>query len=246
LTFEEAAILIAGGIAAGVVNTMAGGGSLISVPLLVLLGLPGTVANGTNRVGILLQNVMAAWQFRKQGVSGLEGAAKIVVPVGIGALLGALTIAQVDDAAFERLFGIVMLLSVVPILRSRRAEPPDPAPPWPRWLRFAVLLAIGFYGGAIQAGVGLLLVAALSHAGEDLVRANSIKVAINVVLTAIALPVFLLAGQVVWPPALVLASGFVAGGWLGARLAVAGGERVLRPVMIAAIVLLAGRILGLY
>jgi uncharacterized membrane protein YfcA len=84
------------------------------------------------------------------------------------------------------------------------------------------------------------------HAGEDLVRANSIKVAINVVLTAIALPVFLLAGQVVWPPALVLASGFVAGGWLGARLAVAGGERVLRPVMIAAIVLLAGRILGLY
>jgi uncharacterized membrane protein YfcA len=246
LTFEEAAILIAGGIAAGVVNTMAGGGSLISVPLLVLLGLPGTVANGTNRVGILLQNVMAAWQFRKQGVSGLEGAAKIVVPVGIGALLGALTIAQVDDAAFERLFGIVMLLSVVPILRSRRAEPPDPAPPWPRWLRFAVLLAIGFYGGAIQAGDGLLLVAALSHAGEDLVRANSIKVAINVVLTAIALPVFLLAGQVVWPPALVLASGFVAGGWLGARLAVAGGERVLRPVMIAAIVLLAGRILGLY
>jgi uncharacterized membrane protein YfcA len=246
LTFEEAAILIAGGIAAGVVNTMAGGGSLISVPLLVLLGLPGTVANGTNRVGILLQNVMAAWQFRKQGVSGLEGAAKIVVPVGIGALLGALTIAQVDDAAFERLFGIGLLLSVVPILRSRRAEPPDPATPWPRWLRFAVLLAIGFYGGAIQAGVGLLLVAALSHAGEDLVRANSIKVAINVVLTAIALPVFLLAGQVVWPPALVLASGFVAGGWLGARLAVAGGERVLRPVMIAAIVLLAGRILGLY
>lgn len=246
MTLEQAAILIAGGIAAGVVNTMAGGGSLISVPLLVLVGLPGTVANGTNRVGILLQNLTAAWQFRKRGVSGLEGAAKLLVPVCIGSLIGAVTIARIDDAAFERIFGVVMLLNLVPMLRSRRSDPTRVHRPWPRWLRFAAFMGIGFYGGAIQAGVGLLLVGALSHAGVDLVRANSIKVAVNVVLTAFALPVFILAGQVAWGPAAVLASGFVAGGWIGARLAVAGGERLLRPVMIAAILLLAGRILGLY
>lgn len=246
MTLEQAAILIAGGIAAGVVNTLAGGGSLISVPLLVLVGLPGTVANGTNRVGILLQNLTAAWQFRRRGVSGLEGAAMVLVPVCIGSLVGAVTIARIDDAAFERLFGVVMLLNLVPMLRSRRPDPSRPRRPWPRWLRFAAFVGIGLYGGAIQAGVGLLLVGALSHAGYDLVRANSIKVVVNVVLTAFALPVFILAGQVAWLPAAVLASGFVAGGWIGARLAVAGGERLLRPVMIAAILLLAGRILGLY
>jgi uncharacterized membrane protein YfcA len=105
---------------------------------------------------------------------------------------------------------------------------------------------IGAYGGAIQAGVGLLMVGALNHTGYDLVRANSIKVATNVVLTAFAIPVFLWHGQIAWAPALVLAIGFAAGGAIGARVAVRGGERVIRPVMVAAILLLAGRMLGLY
>lgn len=217
MTFEQAAILIAGGIAAGVVNTLAGGGSLISVPLLVLVGLPGTIANGTNRVGILLQNLTAAWQFRKRGVSGLAGAAKVLLPVCLGALVGAFTIARVEDALFERIFGVVMLLNLVPMLRRPRVGAQRPARPWPRWLGFTVFFGIGLYGGAIQAGVGLLLVGALSHAGYDLVRANSIKVAVNVVLTAFVLPIFVFAGQVAWLPAAMLACGFVAGGWIGAR-----------------------------
>jgi uncharacterized membrane protein YfcA len=87
LTAAEIAILIAGGLAAGVVNTLAGGGSLISVPLLVLVGLPATVANGTNRIGVLLQNLIAAWSFRAQGFSGIEGASKVVVPVCLGSLV---------------------------------------------------------------------------------------------------------------------------------------------------------------
>jgi uncharacterized membrane protein YfcA len=166
--------------------------------------------------------------------------------VCLGSLVGAYTIARVEDALFERIFGVVMLLNLVPMLRRPRFGARRPARPWPRWLGFAVFFGIGLYGGAIQAGVGLLLVGALSHAGYDLVRANSIKVAVNVVLTAFALPIFLFAGQVAWLPAATLASGFIAGGWIGARLAVAGGERLLRPVMILAILALAGRILGLY
>lgn len=246
MTLGEAAILIGGGAVAGVLNTLAGGGSLLSVPLLVLVGLPGTVANGTNRIGVFLQNLTAAWRFRAHGVSGLEGAARIVVPVCLGSLLGALAIARVDDAVFERLFGVVMLLDLIPMLRRPRRDPTRPPRPWPRWLSFLAFAGIGAYGGAIQAGVGLLMVGALSHAGHDLVRANSIKVSVNVALTAFAIPVFVAAGQVAWGPAFVLAIGFVAGGWLGARLAVGGGERLIRPVMIGAIVLLAGRMLGLY
>jgi len=246
VTAGEAGILIAGGLAAGVVNTLAGGGSLISVPLLVLVGLPGTIANGTNRIGVFLQNAIAAWRFRAQGVSGLEGAAKVVVPVCLGSLVGAYTIANLDDATFQRIFGLVMLIDLIPMLRRPKPGGAVATNPWPRWLGFAVFTAIGLYGGAIQAGVGLLMVGALNHTGYDLVRANSIKVATNVVLTAAAIPIFVWKGQVEWLHAGVLAIGFAAGGALGAQLAVRGGERVIRPVMVFAILALAGRMLGLY
>lgn len=246
MTAGDAAILIAGGLAAGVVNTLAGGGSLISVPLLVLVGLPATVANGTNRIGVFLQNLSAAWRFRAHGISGLEGASKVVAPVCVGSLVGAYTIANLDDATFQRLFGVVMLLDLIPMLRPPKPGGAEATNPWPRWLLYSVFFAIGLYGGAIQAGVGLLMVGALNHTGYDLVRANSIKVATNVVLTAFAIPIFVWHGQVNWLYAGVLAVGFTAGGVLGASIAVRGGERVIRPVMVIAILLLAGRMLGLY
>jgi len=246
LTASEAGILVGGGLAAGVVNTLAGGGSLISVPLLVLIGLPGTLANGTNRIGVFVQNLIAAWRFRAQGVSGLEGASKVVLPVCIGSLIGAYTIANLSDAVFQRIFGAVMLIDLVPMLRPPKPGGAEATNPWPRWLLYAVFAGIGLYGGAIQAGVGLLMVGALNHTGYDLVRANSIKVATNVVLTAFAIPIFVWKGQVVWLPAVVLAAGFAVGGAVGAHLAVRGGDRVIRPVMVLAILVLAGRMLGIY
>lgn len=246
MTAGEVGILIAGGLAAGVVNTLAGGGSLLSVPLLILVGLPATVANGTNRIGVFVQNLTAAWRFRAHGISGLEGASKVVVPVCLGSLAGAYTVANLDDAAFQKLFGVVMLLDLIPMLRPPKPGGAEATRPWPRWLLFTVFAFIGLYGGAIQAGVGLLMVGALNHTGYDLVRANSIKVVTNVVLTAFAIPIFVWHGQVSWLHAGVLAIGFSAGGVLGASIAVRGGERVIRPVMVAAIVLLAGHMLGLY
>lgn len=244
MTLDEAAILIGGGLAAGVVNTLAGGGSLLTVPLLVLVGLPGTVANGTNRIGILVQNAAAAWRFRALGVSGFRNAAAVVLPVAAGSLAGAATIARVSDPAFETLFGLLMLVVLVPTLRPPR--PRLDARPWPAPVTALVFFAIGLYGGAFQAGVGLLLVAALAHAGHDLVRANSVKVVVNCALTLFALPAFLLAGQIAWVPALALASGFFAGGEIGARVAVRGGERIVRIAMAVAVVALAGRMLGTY
>jgi uncharacterized protein len=246
LTASQAGILIGGGLAAGVVNTLAGGGSRISVPLLVLVGLPGTIANGTNRIGVFLQNLIAAWHFRSRGVSGLEGASKVVLPVCIGSLIGAYTISNLSDAVFQRIFGAVMLIDLVPLLRPPKPGGAHATNPWPRWAAFAVFTAIGLYGGAIQAGVGLLMVGALNHTGYDLVRANSIKVATNVVLTAAAIPIFVWKGQIAWLPAAVLAVGFAAGGALGAHLAVRGGERVIRPMLVLAILVLAGRMLGIY
>lgn len=241
----EAALLAAGGLAAGIVNTLAGGGSLLTVPLLVMLGLPGTVANGTNRVGVLMQSITAAARFRAEGIWDIGHARLELAAVAMGAVGGALVISRVSDAVFETAFGMVMLVMLVPALRGPRAASEERAerPPAVRALLF---FAIGLYGGAFQAGVGVLLIFGLAYSGFDLVRANGIKVVINLCFTLLALPVFVAQGQVSWLPALVLGAGFAAGGELGARLAVRGGERLIRPVLALAVVALAGRMLGLY
>ena len=240
--------LCAASVIAGVVNTLAGGGSLFTVPLLVLLGLPGGVANGTNRIGVLLQSAVAAWRFRALGVGGLREALPVLIPVSVGSLLGAWGISRASDTLFERAFGVLMLLLLLPLLRGAlqpRAEgAAPPAKLGPRWA--AVFFAIGVYGGAFQVGGGIPLLFALSYAGFDLVRANAIKVIVTAVLTAVAIPVFLLAGKIVWLPAAVVALGYAAGAELGARLAVRGGDRLIRPVLALAVIGLAGRMLGLY
>ena len=244
----EAALLVAAGLLAGIVNTLAGGGSLLTVSLLVLLGLPGTLANGTNRVGVLLLSIAAALRFRAEGVPGFRDAAPLLGPVLAGSALGAVAISRVADATFERLFGVLMLVLLLPILF--RPTPSRPAPAGARArsraLRAALFFAIGVYGGAFQAGVGIPLVFALHYAGFDLVRANSAKVVLVGTLTAIAVPIFAFQSQIDWGYAIALAVGFVAGGELGARLAVRGGERVIRPVLAIAVAALSARMLGLY
>ena len=242
-----AAGLVLAGFVAGTINVMAGGGSLLSVPLLVALGLPGDVANGTNRVGILAQNVIATWRFGREGVSGIADALPLLGPVAAGALLGAWAISLVPAETFERLFGVVMLVLLWPTLRGGLGSSGTRDPrPWSPALRALVFFGIGLYGGAIQAGVGLILVMALARSGLDLVRANAIKVVVVGAFTAVAVPVFILQGQVAWLPALALVLGFSAGGALGARLSVRGGERVIKPILAVAVIVLALRMLGVF
>jgi uncharacterized membrane protein YfcA len=216
------------------------------VPLLVLIGLPGGVANGTNRIGVLIQYGVAAWRFRRAGIWDAGSAGVELAAVAAGALAGALLVVQLSDRAFERAFAFAMLALLVPTLRRPPAGDGPPRPRPPAWLRAPIFFAIGLYGGALQAGVGVLLVFALSYSGYDLVRANSLKAFINFFFCLFAVPVFIAEGKVSWLPALVLAAGFAAGGELGARLAVRGGERLIRPVLVLAVVALAGRMLGLY
>jgi uncharacterized membrane protein YfcA len=245
VTLFEAGLLVCGGALAGVVNTLAGGGSLLTVPLLTFAGLPADIANGTNRVGILIQNAVASWGFWREGVPGFREAAPLVLPVVGGALVGAYGVSQLDAATFQRLFGFVMLLLLVPTLRGPKPGR-SPRGPLSGPLRALIFFGIGLYGGAVQAGVGILLIYALSLGGSDLVRSNSVKVVVNSCFTLVVLPIFLLAGQVAWLPALVLGAGFALGGFVGPRLAVRRGERLIRGVLGAAVVALAGRMLGLY
>tara|TARA_Y100000817_G_C16826362_1_gene531405 strand:- start:143 stop:892 length:750 start_codon:yes stop_codon:yes gene_type:complete len=241
----DAALVVGAGLVAGIVNAMAGGGSLLTVALLnVFVGLPGLVANGTNRVGVLVQNASSVASYRKEGVRGFGRAVPVIVPVIAGSLLGSLLVSSVTDETFERIFGILM----VPLLFLSLRSPKNVGSQinWHPLTSAVVFFGIGLYGGAFQAGVGLLIVVALSRSGLDLVNANAVKVVVILVLTTIAVPVFVIRGQVDWGFAAVLAIGFAAGGWIGARVAVRGGERIIKPVLIGAVVALAGRMIGLY
>lgn len=244
MTWWEALLLVAGGFFAGGINSVAGGGSTLTVPLLVLAGVPGNAANGSNRIGILTSTVAAAASFARLGVKGFAHTGRIIVPVVAGSLVGSTAISRLSNDAFETLFGFLMLPLIVLSIFKPKARTDRPA--WPYWLTLVVFFGIGIYGGAVQAGVGLVLLAALTRAGFDLVTANHIKVLVNVVVTAVALPVFIANGQVRWIPAIVLAAGFTAGGWFGARFAVKGGERYIRAAMVVATLILAGSLLGLY
>ena len=241
------ALLVVGGLVAGIVNTLAGGGSLLTVPLLVLVGLPGTVANGTNRIGILLQCLVAVWRFRAHGLFELRSVTPVLVPVVIGAGLGALAITRVADETFERIFGALMLVMLVPTLRplGPRRTSRVAGNGWRPATTAVVFFGVGLYGGAFQAGLGVPLLFALSYAGHDLVRATAIKLAVIAAVTLTAVPVFLLEGRIVWLPAALLAAGFSVGGALGARIAMRAGERVIRPILALAVVALAVRMFGL-
>jgi uncharacterized membrane protein YfcA len=226
---------------------MAGGGSLLTVPLLVMLGLPGTLANGTNRIAVLVQSAVGAWRFRAEGVSGLRGATPVLLPLLVGSAIGALLASHLPDALFERLFGLVMLVLLVPLLGPARwSAPPARRGRWSQMTSTAAFLGIGVYGGAVQAGVGLLLLLALSRAGYDLIVANAIKIVAVAAFTAIAAVVFVVSGQVVWLPAAVLSVGTSLGADVGARLTVRGGERLVRPVLVGSVLVLAGRMLRLF
>ena len=241
----DAALVVGAGLVAGIVNAMAGGGSLLTVALLnVFVGLPGLVANGTNRVGVLVQNASSVASYRKEGIRGFRRAVPVMVPVIAGSLLGSLLVSSVTDETFERIFGILM----VPLLFVSLRSPKDGGSQinWHPVTTAVIFFGIGLYGGAFQAGVGLLIVVALSRSGLDLVNANAVKVVVILVLTTIAVPVFIVRGQVDWGFAVVLAIGFAAGGWIGARVAVRGGEKIIKPVLIGAVVALAGRMIGLY
>ncbi len=240
----EALLLVVGGVAAGVINAVAGGGSTLTVPLLVLAGVPGNDANGSNRIGILTSNAAAATAFRKLGVRGLSRSVPILIPIIVGSLVGSYGITRLTDDAFERVFGLVMLPII--FLSIRKPKPKLDADPWPIWLTVIVFGGVGLYGGAVQAGVGLIMLAALTRAGYDLVTANNVKVVANLVLTVVALPVFILQGNVRWLQAIILAAGLTAGAWIGAHAAVRGGERFIRAVMVVAALLLAGKLLGVY
>jgi uncharacterized membrane protein YfcA len=234
------------GFAAGLINTLAGSGSLVTLPILILLGLPANVANATNRVGVLVQSVVAVATFRRSGALDAAGAWFLVAPSVLGSLLGARLAVDLDELLLRRIIGalMVVLLAIMLVrpqrwlaeVGARRARP---------WLEVPLFFVIGIYGGFLQVGVGIFLLAALVlGAGFNLVGANAMKNVLVAAFTAAALVVFVAHGQVEWTLGLLLAAGQGIGAWVAARLAVQRGARFVRWFVVAMVVLSAGALLA--
>jgi uncharacterized membrane protein YfcA len=235
------------GFLAGFINTLAGSGSLLTLPVLILLGLPANVANGTNRVGVLLQNVVAVATFRKHGALDVAGPRKTIVPTVIGSIAGALAAVDLDETLLRRTIGALMLvmLAVMLVKPNRWLAAHATGSERPFWLQAPLFFAIGVYGGFIQAGVGIFLLAALVlGAGFDLVRANAVKNLIVLVFTAAALVVFVVNDQVSWGLGLLLGAGQGLGAWIAARMAIARGARFVHWAVIAIVALSAAALIA--
>jgi uncharacterized protein len=218
------------------VNVLAGGGSFLTLPMLIFMGLPATVANATNRVGVVAQNVWAAWGFHRYRVLRWEWALRSSLPAVAGAVLGTWAALVVSDQAFETLLALLMVgITLWSLLRRSRPVPLGDAealaPSGP--LLMGSFFLVGLYGGFVQAGVGFLILAATTHAGLDLVRGNAIKVVNILVFTLVSLAIFAWEGKVDWAAGAVLAAGNLAGAGLGVRLSVTKGHRWLRGVVAA-------------
>jgi uncharacterized membrane protein YfcA len=240
-------IVVAAGFLAGFINTLAGSGSLVTLPLLIFAGLPANVANGTNRVAILLQNVVGVASFRSQKVLDTRRGLLLAAPAIVGAVAGAQIAVNLDETAMRRAIGVLMvvMLVVVWVRPKRWLEGKPGGPGRVGWREAAIFFAIGVYGGFIQAGVGIFLLAGLVlGAGYDLVRANAVKLLIVLCFTVFALAVFVLNGQVQWGVGLVLAAGNMLGAWVAARVAVRRGAGFVRWLLIAVIVVSAAMLLG--
>ena len=234
-----AAVPVAGFVA-GFINTLAGSGSLLTLPLLILLGLPANVANGTNRVGVFLQNLTAIATFRRRGMLDLTGSWKLVLPSLLGGIVGALLAVDLDEVVLRRTIGALMIvLLILMLLNPERWIADHATRREPRWyVEVPLFFVIGIYGGFIQVSVGLFLLAGLVlGAGYNVIGANAMKNLIACVFTGAALIVFVLNDQVVWTLGLLLGAGQALGAWIAARTAIKRGAGFVRYTVIVIVAL---------
>jgi uncharacterized membrane protein YfcA len=237
----ELLALVGAGFVASTLNVIAGGGSFLTLPLLIFFGLPAVEANATNRLGVLVQNIGGVWGFHRHGVLDWGWAIRASLPALAGAAFGTWLALQIGDREFRRILATLMVVVTLWTLLDRGGPL---AGALGRLRHKDLVLGVGWalagvYAGFIQAGVGFLMLALVTVAGLDLVRGNAVKVFVILLTTALSLALFAWEGKVVWVPGTALAVGSLAGSLLGVRLTVLKGHAWVRGVVSVAIVVFA-------
>ncbi|NOU59717.1 sulfite exporter TauE/SafE family protein [Marinifilum caeruleilacunae] len=243
MEYFEPIFIVVAGIFAGFLNVVAGGGSLITLPLLIFLGLPPTIANGTNRIAILAQNSFAVAKFNKDGVSSYPYSIYLGLSALSGSVLGALLVVDLDEQLFKRILSIVMIgVAALLFFNSKAANLVKGEKMAFKNQLWGVIsfFFIGIYGGFLHAGIGFIIILALTKLnGFSLVKTNSIKVTVALVYTIAAVAVFVYKDAISWKYALILATGNSLGGYLGSVFSVKKGDGWIKGILLVTIVALA-------
>ncbi|MCK9613797.1 MAG: sulfite exporter TauE/SafE family protein [Bacteroidales bacterium] len=250
MSWFETVILILSGVLVGFINTLAGGGTIITISLLMFLGLPATVANGTNRIAIMLQTAVAVFTFRKQKILDIKKGLILCIPSVIGSIAGSLTAANLNESIIEKVIAAVMFVMLFFIVykpekwvKSKQHLIEKPI----KWYDHLAYLIIGFYGGFIHIGVGFFMIAALVLlSGYDLLRANALKNFLVMVYAPFSLIVFVIFGQVNWEYGLILSIGNVMGAFIASKFVMNWGANFVRYVIIVVILITIMHLLGVF
>lgn len=242
LTFVNISLLVIAGIVSGFINVMAGSGSFITLPLMIFIGIPAPLANGTNRIAIFLQNIVSTRSFYKSKMLSFSTAIKLAIPTILGSIAGAQIAVDIDERIMEIVIGIVMLVMLAIMFykpekwlksHKQQTETTHVVKLW----YYPLFFVIGLYGGFIQAGVGIFLLTALVMVADiDVIRSNAIKVFINMVFTPFALLVFMLNNQVDYTTGLILSAGSITGAWIATKTAIKWGATYVRWIVIGVLI----------
>lgn len=242
----QLAILFVAGAISGFINILAGGGSLLTLPILIFLGLPAATANGTNRIAILIQSMAGVAGFHQLNVFPWRAGLLAAIPALIGALIGANLAIDISDTLFKQILAGLMIAMLILIIfePSRRLRENRRPITGVRRVWFALgFFGVGVFGGFIQAGVGFLIISLMLLAGFDLVATNAIKVLVVTIFTIAALIVFILHGEVNYLLGASLGIGSAVGGWLATRFAVKKGHAWIRAFVIVMVVVFSAKLL---
>jgi uncharacterized membrane protein YfcA len=240
-------LLIVVGFAAGFVNTVAGGGSLLSLPTLIFLGLPPAIANGTNRVAVVIQTALATAGFKSKGVSTAPFNLYLGISALFGSIIGAKIAVDIKGETFNTILGIVMIVVVLIIVfkpKMKLDAMQERITGKYLWLGCIVFFFFGIYGGFINAGIGFIIILFLHYVHRmTLVRSNATKVAVVFIYSVSALLVFALNDKVQWVMGLVLAIGNGSGAWVASRVSVDKGDGFIRTFLVIVVALMAIKLL---
>ncbi len=249
MTLTEIIVIILAGILVGFINTLSGGGSVISLSLLILLGLPANIANGTNRISIFFQTLSSVGSFTRQKMFDNLRPVWLAIPATIGSVLGAYLAVDMSEQVIEIAMALAMVIMIFFLfykpdkwLKEKPAMLSKPL----HWWQFVIFFAVGFYGGFIQVGVGyFLLMSLVLGVGYDLVKANAVKNLIVFFYAIFALLVFIIDGKVNYLYGLILSVGSIIGALIASYLAVKKGAGFIRAVILLSVILTILQVTGL-
>ena len=224
------------GICTGVINTIAGGASLLTVPLLVIMGLPANAANATNRLGVFSQTLTASLSFNKRHLLNKKLVILLAIPSFLGSMIGAYLSIDIS----KKTIALIILSCLLLILADPQKKLLKPSQTSPmikiKWWDYGIFFIIGLYGGFFQAGIGLFMVIALVLFGNfNILQAHATRAAIVAIFTVPALLIFIYHDLIWWQPGIALAIGSIIGGYLGSHLAVSWAKQLGRVIMLTCV-----------